>query len=221
MGYKWSYIFRKRANFKNIEGVKLQYAFDIDGIKYYEPADLNMAPWQRALSATSAFNKLQIGVYPEDLDYYFQQVDKMLTGTEFNITHLMNWKRMNNIIAARRDGQYRPEELMWDVAAVIFMDETESPYTYDPVYGQKKIEFWKKHKGAVLFFSQMPLQRLIPYLPATEENSKIFSETLKHLKEIGKDISQNTLSNMWHKQQTNLKNLRSKSSAKATGRKSN
>lgn len=219
-GYKLSHIFRKRYDFKNIEKVRLKLAFEVDGIKYYEPSDLNNFPWQRSLAATFAFNKLQLGVYPDDLQKYFDIVEKLLTGDKFNVVSLVNWKKTNDILKLRMQSPFRPQEMMWDLAAVYFMDETESPYTFDSEYAKKKIAFWKKHKEINLFFSQIPLKRLMPFLPATEENSQLFMETVKELAKIEENISSDTQTNLWSKQQQNLKNLRSRTSAPGTGQNS-
>lgn len=109
-------------------------------------------------------------------------------------------------------------EMMWEVASVVFIDNTESPYVYDHAYAKKKIEYWKNDKNASLFFSQMPLQRLMPFLPATEENSQIFTDTVKELNRIEKDISADTLTDLYQKQRQLLKDSQSNSSAKKTGR---
>lgn len=219
-GYKLSHIFRKRYNFKKVENIRLEYAFEVEGIKYFEPSDLNAFPWQRCLSMTNCFNKLQLGLYPSDLERFFEIVDGALTGQNFNLTTIINLKRLNDVMKVRMSSPFRPQEIMWELASIIFMDETESPIFYDAAYGEKKIEFWKKHKDVNNFFLQLPLQRLIPFLPASTENSQIFTETIKELSKIEKDISSQTLPNLYAQQKLNLKNRQSQSSVRATGRNS-
>ncbi len=218
--YRFRKLFRPKNDFTKIEDVRLEYAFTLKGVKYYEPQDLNNFPWQRSLAATFAFNKLQVGVYPDDLQLYFKIVNDILTGQTFNVTSLVNWKRMNDVLRMRLDTKFRPEEMMWEVAAIFFLDDTESPYTYDAAYGRKKIEFWKKHKETTLFFSQLTLRRLIPFLPAIGKNLLIFSQTTDELKKIEKDISNHTLTNTLSRQQANLKNSQYKQSVKANAQRS-
>jgi hypothetical protein len=217
--YKLSKLFRKSHDFHKVGDIRLEYAFTIGGVKYYEPTDLNLFPWQRMLAATEAYNKMQLGVREQDIRYSSNIILKLLESDKITIIELMHLKRVHDVLLQRMNSIYRPQELMWDVAAVIFMDETESPYVYDPVYGRKKIEFWKSYEDALVFFYRMPLQRLVPFLPASEENSKLFSETVKELAKIEQDILTPNSINILQKQKMNLQKRQSKSSARGTERK--
>lgn len=219
--YKLSHLFRKKATFKKVDDVRLDFAFEVGGIKYYEATDLNMLPYDRFLAATTAFDKLAIGIHEPDIRKALSMINELLSGTKVSVVEIVNLKRVYDSLITRMDSQYRPEELMWNVAAVVFMDETESPYSYDPVYGNKKIEFWKQHKDVTLFFSQVPLRRLVPFLPAIADNSLIFSETVKELAKIENDISANQFTNPYLLQKEALRKSQLKSSAKGTGRNSN
>lgn len=217
--YKLKHLFSKKTDFRKVDDVRLEFAFEVGGVKYYEPNDLNLFPWQRMLSATSAYNKMSIGIREEDIRYASTLTNKVLSSGAILLPELMNLKRVNDILVARLDSQYRPEELMWNVAAVVFLDETESPYVYDPVYGAKKIAFWKKHKEVTGFFLQMSVKRLIPFLPATEEHSKLFTETIAELGKVEKDILEGKASvNLYQQQKMALDRQRSRSSSGKTSR---
>lgn len=213
--YKLSHLFRK-PTFRKVDDIRMEEAFTIGGIKYYEFPDLNMFPWQRMLAATQAYNKLTIGIKEEDLRYASKVVSDVLTGDKITLVDLINVKRVHDVVIQRLDQRFRPDELMWNVAAVIFMDDTESPYLYDPVYGAKKIAFWKKHKSVSLFFSQLAVSRLIPFLPSTTVNSQIYSQTMAELTRIEEDISKKTSTNLLAKQKQNLQNSQSKRSVPGT-----
>ena len=43
-------------------------------------------------------------------------------------------------------------ELTWELAAVAFFDESESPYKYDPYYAKQKIAVGSRMKTYPLFF---------------------------------------------------------------------
>ena len=59
-------------------------------------------------------------------------------------------------------------------------------------YANEKIEHWKKHNTMDVFFSQVAIQNLIPFLKNADMNFQIYSEVVKQFEAIHlKDISQN------------------------------
>ena len=57
-------LFRK--NHIKVDDVRLEFAFECGGVKYFEPTDLNLFPWQRMLAATQAYAKMSIGLKAEE-----------------------------------------------------------------------------------------------------------------------------------------------------------
>lgn len=219
MRYFLSKLFRKRIEFKNFEGVKLKEAFQIGTIKYYEPEDLMNLPYQRALACIDAFNQLKLGIFPEDIEYVCEQVDKIYEKPRVGVSDLIRVKHYLNRIRERQKTQFRHPELMYKLASIVFIDETESPKTYDAVYAQKKIEYWKQHKSVTDFFLQIPIQRLIPFLVASEENLKYYSTLMEQLKNE-ENILTEAFTAFSEKQKKESPNSQSRSSATRTGQSS-
>lgn len=210
---------RKKQDFTKIEGVPLKHAFTIEHQKFYEPEDAMNFPYQRGLAIMEAYNQMQLGVFPADIEYICEKVDAIFNRGKVTVDNMIEIKMYHNRLRERYQSQFRHPELLYKLASVTFIDETESPFIYDAVHAQRKIDFWKKHKSVTDFFLQIPLQRLIPYLCASEANSKFFlSLTQELLKE--ESSLQAAFTNTSAKQKSNLRNSQSASSSKATGRNS-
>ena len=216
MNYFWSKLFRKNYDFKNFQGVRLKEAFTIGAIKYYEPEDLMNLPYQRGLACIDAFNQLRLGVFPEDIEYVCTEVDKMYEKNRLGVNDLIRVKHYLNRIRERSKDTFRHPDLMYKLASVCFIDETENPFIYDAVYAQKKIEYWKKHKSVSDFFLQIPIQRLIPFLAACEDNSLRYSTLMEQLKKE-ENILTEAFTAISERQKEVLRNSQSKPSAKGKG----
>lgn len=217
MNYFWTKLFRKHYNFKNMEGVRLKHAFTIGTVDYYEPEDLMNLPYQRGLACIDAFNQLRLGVFPEDIEYVCDQVDKIYSQTKLGINDLIRVKHYLNRIRERSKDVFRHPDLMYKLASVSFIDESENPLIYDPVYAGKKIEYWKKHNSVTDFFLQMPIQRLIPFLAPSEDNSQVYLTLMEQLK-TEENILTEAFTAISDSQRKASQNLQSKPSAKGTGR---
>lgn len=213
MNYFWTKLFRKHYDFKNIEGVRLKEAFTIGTIKYFEPEDLMNLPYQRGLACIDAFNQLRLGVFPEDIEYVCDEVDKMYEKSRLGVQDLIRVKHYLNRIRERTKDTFRHPDLMYKLASVSFIDESESPIIYDAVYAQKKIEYWKNHKSVTDFFLQMPIKRLIPYLPGCEDNSQVYLTLMEQLKKE-ENILAEAFTAISDKQKKDLPNSQSRQSAK-------
>lgn len=219
MNYFWSKIFRKPYDFKNFEGVKLKFAFSIGQHNYYEPEDVMNLPYQRGLSCIEAYNQLRLGIYPEDLEYVAKKLDEIFEKPRITTKDLIRIKHYHNRIKDRMTSTFRHPDLMYKLASVVFIDETESPVNYDAAYAQKKIEFWKKHKKVTDFFLQIPLTRLIPYLPGSEENSRYCSTMMEELMKE-ESILTEVFGGFSERQKKDSPSSPSRPSAGATGRSS-
>lgn len=219
MNYFWTKLFRKHYDFKNIEGVRLKEAFTIGTIKYFEPEDLMNLPYQRGLACIDAFNQLRLGVFPEDIEYICNEVDKMYEKNRLDVSDLIRVKHYLNRIRERSKDTFRHPDLMYKLASVCFIDESENPLIYDAVYAQKKIEYWKKHKSVADFFLQIPIKRLIPFLVACEDNSQVYLKLMEQLK-TEENILTEAFTAISERQKKDLQNSQSRPFAKPTGRNS-
>lgn len=206
---------RKKVEFKNFDGVRLKHAFTIERQQFFEPEDAMNFPFNRGLSIMEAYNQMQLGVFPADIKAIRDRVNGVFNKGKVTVEDMVKIKIWLDKLVERSESQFRHPELLYKLASVTFIDETESPYVYDAVHAQRKIEFWKKHKSVTDFFLQIPLQRLIPYLAASEESSQFFLTLTEQLAKE-ENILKTVLSNTSERLKSNSQNSQSKSSARAT-----
>ena len=67
-------------------------------------------------------------------------------------------------------------DLLYKLASVIFFDKNENPSLYEYDYNNRKIEFWKQHRGVADFFLQKPVSELIPFIRLSDLDLATYSE---------------------------------------------
>lgn len=67
-----------------------------------------------------------------------------------------------------------PEEFVWKLGSVVFIEEHEDPCGYNYEANMQKIAFWKEAGMTVDFFSQTPLATSVPWLAESPENLKVY-----------------------------------------------
>lgn len=171
------------------EGSKLplKYAFTANGIDYYEPENVEQLPWMRALTLHQYYEELRMKVDREYLEQHAQAVDVLINGTKdkpkkrFTFEDLGKLNRVNNMLKERLQFIFTPD-LVYKVASVIFIDESENPAKYDEVHNRKKIEQWKAN-GLDAFFLNEPVQRLIPFLNSSPQSIKNYGEQVNEIQQ--------------------------------------
>lgn len=153
------------------------FAFN-DGEKdlYKFTDDFNI-PSERGFAALHHYEKLMRRADDKYLKSHTEAVD--LIYDHPTVIKIAEAKKLNNDLKERLT-MFFPPNLIWDLASVIFFDDTENPYSYDQTYAEQKIARWKKHKVIHDFFLLQPLQSLIPQSGMSKEDlSSILKVCLK------------------------------------------
>lgn len=134
-------------------------AFSLKGVDYYMFDDTMQVPAGRMMAALMVYNEMEMKADKRYLEMHVQAMDKILSDPKkINLTHVV---RLNMNLKERLELAVLPD-FIYKLASVIFFDKTESPYSYDYDYNEKKIKAWKEDKDTLGFFLQMPLKDLIP-----------------------------------------------------------
>jgi hypothetical protein len=153
----------------------ITYGFTIGDRHYFRFDDPLNTPYDRALKTLVYYKELDMNCDRALLKAHTEAVDNIFKQPTINIDTLMELKGLNNLLKQRLELPKEPD-LMYKLAAVVFFDQHENPYTYEFKYGENKIKSWKKNTTLTDFFLQKPLVELIPYLEFAEENLQQFSE---------------------------------------------
>lgn len=163
--------------FPEVEHV-IEEVFTVGGVTYYQMTDTFNAPYERALKAIVFHREIDMNCDFEFLDQHTKAVDQVLMGKTINVFEI---KRLNDLMK-QRIALPKDEELLWKLASIVYFDKNENPAVYDYEYNKKKIEFWKKEAGTKAFFSQRPIQELMPYLKPHEQNLDTYFQMIAEFK---------------------------------------
>lgn len=177
---------------------RITKAFELDGMEYYCFDNSLQIPADRAHAAVAIWEELRMRCTKEYLELHCRAVDKILNRKEFGIQDVIYLRTIHNNLVERLNLAPHPE-MIYKYASVVFMDGSESPYSYDWQYNMRKIEKWKAlnaaqsklgEPGPILdFFLRMPMLNLIPHLGMSAPHFHLYLEVaeamqLKHLSDI-------------------------------------
>ncbi len=199
-----SNLFKRKPEFNISPELRTKFAFSCGGVDYFELEDPNALTQGRGFAALNYYNELSMKCSREFLIAHTEAVDKILRDA----------KKIDIIEIAKLNLQLKERlEMVLDsltpykVAAVIFFDKTEDPYSFDYDYAMKKIEKWK-NEDVASFFLQVPLRSLIPSSLLSEEAIQNYMKVAKEMDKVHyKDILDVT-SQLLSENQTNSEWLR-------------
>src|SRR5688572_20275308 len=145
-------------------------AFEVGGVRYFQFSDQTEVPTGRQFSALAIYNEMDMRVTREYLVDFLAAMKKVIDGQK-KIQLTVMAQLINNM--EERLNLIVLPEFIYKLASVTFFDESESPYTYDWAYNEKKIERWKKEGATLDFFFKTPLVTLIPSLNSQKSVSPI------------------------------------------------
>lgn len=160
---------------------KVEPAFELGGIKYYQFANQEEVPTGRQFAALAIYNEMDMRVDKAYLELHCKAVDKLLSDPKK--IHIGYLAQVHANLKDRMELMVTPD-FIYKLASVVFFDETESPYSYDYDYNKKKIDIWKQDGKTLDFFFQTPLKDLVPFLKAQENVSSIFSQVAEQVGQI-------------------------------------
>ncbi len=133
--------------------------------------DFNI-PSERGFAAFHHYEKLVRRADDKFLNTHTEAVDNILSSP--TIVKIGELAKLNADLKERLTMFY-PPNLIWNLASVLFFDETENPYSYDSAYAEQKIARWKKSKDIYDFFLLQPFQSLMPQSGVSKEDFHSFS----------------------------------------------
>lgn len=170
-------IFRSNR-FELRPGHRIEPAFTVGGIEYFQFPDILSMGFERALSALAFYEELRMRTTREYLDAHCMAVENILSDPKkINVAQLAI---LNKNLQDRLKMVVEPQ-IVYKLASVLYFDNTENPYRYDYQYGVTKIERWKKEKSLKDFFLSTPIKDLIPGLSTYEENLESYSRVVEML----------------------------------------
>lgn len=172
------------------------HAFNSGGTEYFMFKEAEGAYCMRALSAMSAIEEMDMRCTREYLLLHTQAFENVFSDP--NRIKMQDAFILNNNLKERLEFIIPTEDLLWRMCAVAFFDKNENPRKYDPEYGKKKIEKWKKDQSIPDFFLSMPI-KIILGLPDISAND--LEACLKLMKLIDQKHLNDLLSNLTSQQQ--------------------
>ena len=148
------------------EGHVIVPAFESGGVQYYQLHDLFNSFAGRALDAEDVYNRWSMRCSNEFLRGWATALENEVNQTSIKILEI---GKLVQALKERLDFALPSTGLIWELAAVAFFDETESPYKYDPFYAKKKIEHWKKDETLPAFFFKCRMSDLVSLPNLSEE----------------------------------------------------
>ncbi len=147
-------------------------AFSLNGIDYYQFDSAFDVPAGRAMNTLTIFEEFNMRCTADYLDKHVRATDVILSGVSGKID-LNTLRLINNNLKERLAMVQMPEHI-YKLASVLFFDKTESPYSYDFAYNEKKIAAWKHAPDSLDFFLKTPFRELIPSLRLPPSGAKMF-----------------------------------------------
>ena len=162
-------------------------AFKIGGVQYFEYSDYVNMPVERAMHMKHVYQEFDLKVDRQLLEIHTKTTEKLineaidaLTIKEGTLNTAKSMRLLNKALMFNTDIEKRNEfisdpYLIYKLCSVVYFDKNEDPRVYDQSYGEKKIEFWMKHKMGD-FFLNLPLQRLIPHIDFSKIDTETFTK---------------------------------------------
>jgi len=145
-------------------------AFSLHGVDYWMYDSAVELPAGRFFAAMGVYQEMESGCDKDYLKMHTDAMDKVLGNPkQINLQVIMQL----NIHLKERAGLVS-SDMIYKLASVVFFDKTESLYSYDYEYNEKKIEKWKAAGGALDFFSRTPLKELVPLLNMPERDTQTY-----------------------------------------------
>lgn len=158
----------------------IKYAFSVAGTDYYQFDDVFNLPYERGLMAMAIYEETRMNCNREYLEKHVEAMQELLHSKNIDIYKI---NQLNEQMKERLNISFNTS-LLYKLASIVYFDKNENPSLYEPEYCNKKIEFWKEHKGIADFFLQKPLQELIPFLQNVEFDLNTYSELIDKIDKL-------------------------------------
>lgn len=180
---KWKYakflfklLFNKKKKWELQTGHTVDQAFISGGKNYYKLSDLFNTFTERGMEAYQVYDEVAMRADTATLKEFIAKFKN-----DLNTGKLMDCAITLNFLEERVNLIIPPKALIWKMGAVAYFDETESPYTYDAIYAQKKIAKWKANGDVDDFFLYKQLGDLMPLPKLSKETYQVLQATITEL----------------------------------------
>lgn len=183
---------------------RIEKAFVLDGVQYYEFYDFNNVPCARAFWALVFFNEMSMRCTREYLIAHTKAFHEAMTiGGAKKTVDLSKLLQLNTQLEERLEFIFEPF-IAYKLASVVYFDASENPYDFDQKYNREKA---KKFQESPIegFFLSRPIGKLIPYMAKLGADLPTYFEVLQkvnqaHLENIFTMLSDAHMNKDWYKQ---------------------
>ena len=185
-------IFQRKPKIMRTEKHVLIESFELRGTKYYQFSDTFNMPTQRAMAALTIYTEFDMRLTREYLELHLRAVDKLLNPENKRIDIVALGIIHNNL--RERLNLLPFPDYVYKLASVLYIDETEDPYSYDYEYNEKKIKKWKAAGGTLDFFCRMPLKSLMPFIRPQAESVDTYFDLAEDVNKLHQNILREIIS---------------------------
>jgi len=200
---------QERKNIQKLVKAPTELVFKSGGTQYYTIKDIFNLNSTRAMAAISFFEELRMKCTREYLIKHLDAQKELnkelrkaldLNNKSLNLEGaflaIQESEKLDLQIKERLEWIFEPD-CMLKLAGIVFFDENEDPFGYDPGYGIEKVNRWKK-EGVDAFFLSKHMNHLIDYSSIKEEDFQKFTGvaevlTTVHLENISTILSKSGL----------------------------
>lgn len=140
------------------------------GIQYYRFAQEIIMPYGRYQMVQTYFLEYELRLDYKLFKQYIQTVKDHL-----NVGKLDKIFEVISKMEARAELAFSPDQA-YNLASIVYFDDTEDLYKYDIVYNKKKIAHWKED-GDLGFFFTKPLDELLGLKNFSEQDLAYYIKT--------------------------------------------
>jgi hypothetical protein len=155
---------------KHASSGEMEVVFQSGGVAYYRFSNEQRIPAFRAMAARDVFQELEFKTSREMATAYIDAAVEQLNAGELakaGALLTMFRERMDYITNI---------DLLYKLASVLYLDNSENPEDYDAVYNYEKIQRWKREKDVEAFFLQTPIIEYLPFSDLQQIGLKRFTE---------------------------------------------
>lgn len=186
-------LFKPHQRVKEFNGEYAKEAFRHNGKVYFSFTDTFRIPAGRALCALAIYEELRMRCDREYLEKHIRATELILSPDKKRID-LAALALINNNLKERLNLAPYPDHI-YKLASVMFFDQTESPYKYDFVYNQKKIDEWKADPTMLDFFLRTHFTDLMPSLPSSGINADMYFQVAEKINNLHQEQLSAIISN--------------------------
>lgn len=181
---------RKLKSYLINDKFKISEAFEHQGKKYLKFDNAFDMTTGRGLQAMTIYDEFNMHVDRNYLELHVKAVEKILNEPKIKLTTLI---QIHNNLKERLELNPFPDHI-YKLASVLFFDESESPFSYDPVYNNKKIAVWRADPEMLPFLVRVPLRDLMPFTGTAEGNLRTYFDVVEKINEVHHSKMLETLS---------------------------